>query len=170
MTWFEFMALADVVLGVAWASTTMLEREVLLGSVAYEWELPDHRGVGFESGRYGSLLLLAWSLHGWPTSLNCSVALVRLDRCLSVPGTGRVAFQLGTRDAAPPDGSASSTDVHKRVREPFQRTTNQHSKDFSGYSHDFASLLAELNCPFARSRYPFASFRLSGQFPWKLGE
>jgi hypothetical protein len=81
LTWREFVALADIMIGGVWKWTTMDERAQVMGLYA-ESLVDDPHGTDTYGSRHDSLRFLAWLLDGWPHELGPQVAQEMLRRWL----------------------------------------------------------------------------------------
>lgn len=100
MTWIELVALLDALLRMMW-------KPVGLPYWLEDWhigaELPPLRTAQCWDGRYGSLLLLAWLLDGWPHGTGAQVAIGLLARYLGERRRGRLKPCPEGMPFAPPD-------------------------------------------------------------------
>ncbi len=97
LSWQEFVALADVILGTFWNEPGNEERIEVLTRVNHGFQvdkLPE--GSSYDS-RYGSLALLAWFLRRWPDGAGSAVAIDLLERW-SRAKRNRVSRHLGVPD------------------------------------------------------------------------
>lgn len=98
MTWKEFVALADVLIGMIWTDLTLAEQERIF--LLYSAD-PLNKPQGEDSvydGRHGSLRLLAWLIEGWPSSPGAEIAQQMLVRWLTA-ARNRLCRHLRALDA-----------------------------------------------------------------------
>src|SRR5207247_1574432 len=81
-TWQEFIALADIILGMVWAHTTSDERTQILLRYEYESLNEPRRETQIYSCRHDSLRFLAWLIEGWPDSPGATIGRDMLRRGL----------------------------------------------------------------------------------------
>ncbi len=82
LTWKEFVALADVLIGIVWTDLTLAEQErIFLLYTADPLNKPQGED-GIYDSRHGSLHFLAWLIGGWPNSPGPQVGREMLIRWL----------------------------------------------------------------------------------------